>query len=185
MNWLAFAVAAWLCLGLELGLREMLHIGPQGIAPSFVVALLVFVALNASQRASLWAAIVLGVLTDLTGSIATLPRGSTLLIGPHAVGFVVAAQAVLALRGMVVSRNPVAMGVLAMLAGVVSSIIVVAFLTAHKLIGDPIVWEPTQRLIDGLLNSAFTGIVATVLAIALIPMSGLFGFPQSHRRFGH
>jgi hypothetical protein len=51
--------------------------------------------------------------------------------------------------------------------------------------GDPIVWEPTSQLVDGLLSSVFTGVVATVMAIGLIPLTGLFGIPQSHRRFGH
>lgn len=185
MNWLAFAIAGWFFFGLELGLRDLVHLGPRGIAPSFVLAFLVFVALNATQRSTLWAAIALGILTDLTGSIALLPRGTAIIIGPHAIGYLLGAQVVLALRGMVVSRNPLSMGVLSILAGLVASIVVVAFMTIHRLIGDPIIWEPTAELLGALLRAVYTGILATVLAFVLIPLSSVFGFATTHRRFGH
>src|SRR5690606_1355795 len=44
MNWIAFAAAAWLCFGLELGLKSALSLGggeAGQIAPSFVVPLAV------------------------------------------------------------------------------------------------------------------------------------------------
>jgi rod shape-determining protein MreD len=184
VNWFSFAVAAWICFGFELGLRDTLQLGPHAIAPSFVVALLIFIALHASQRAAIWAAIILGVLIDLTGSIELVPSGSTVLVGPHAIAFVLATQMVLAMRGMIVSRNPLSMGVLALFAAAIAQIVVVAFLTYHKIIADPIVWNASERLLVGLASAVYTGVLAVLLALVLIPVTPLFGF-ATPRRFGH
>lgn len=184
MNWLSFTIAAWVCLGLELGLRATLQLGPNAIAPSFVVALLIFVSLHASHRSVTWAAIILGVLIDLTGSIELVPRETAVIVGPHAIGYFIAAQLVLAMRGMVVSRNPLSMGVLSLFAAAIAQIIVVAFLTYHKVIRDPIVWNASERLVDGLASAVYTGVVAVLLALLLIPVTPFFGFATA-RRFGH
>jgi len=184
VNWLTAAIATWICFGLELGLRDTLQLGPHAIAPSFVVALVIFIALNASQRSTVWAAITLGILVDLTGSIELKSGSSTVLVGPHAIGFFLAVQIVLAMRGMIVSRNPLSMGVLSLLAAAVSEIIVVAFLTIHMLMDDPIVWDASERLFAGLASSVYTGIVAVFLSLILIPVTPLFGFATA-RRFGH
>ena len=47
MTWAVFAIAAWLLMGAELGVRHALALGPSWVAPSFVVPLLVFVAMFA------------------------------------------------------------------------------------------------------------------------------------------
>lgn len=184
MNWLSFAVATWLCFGLELGLRHTLQLGPHAIAPSFVIALLIFIALHASHRSATWAAIVLGLLIDLTGSLELAPSGTTVLVGPHAIAFFLAAQMVLAMRGMIVSRNPLSMGVLSLVAAAVAQIVVVAFLTIHRFMGDPIVLNASERLVVGFASAVYTGIVAILLALVLIPVTPLFGF-AAVRRFGY
>jgi rod shape-determining protein MreD len=184
MSWLSFAIVTWVFFGLELGLRDTLQLGPHAIAPSFVVALLIYIALNASPRAVLWAAIILGLFVDLTGSIELMPRYTTVIVGPHAIAYFLAAHMVLAMRGMIVSRNPLSMGVLAVVAAAVAQIVVVAFLTIHKLYGDPIVWNASERLVSGLASSVYTGVVAAILSLVLIPLTPLFGFTTA-RRFGH
>ncbi|GAB4384170.1 MAG: hypothetical protein Kow0022_05930 [Phycisphaerales bacterium] len=185
MNWFAFALAAWICFGLEIGLRDYLSLQSSAVAPSFVIAFLAYIAMHASQRAVLWAAIILGVIVDLTGSIALSTSGDAVLLGPHALGFLLGAQIVLSLRAMIVSRNPLSLGVLSLAVAAVAQIVVVAVLTVHKLVGDPLVWDPSDRLVEGLVSAVYTGIVATLLALLLIPLSPLFGFAHSHRRFGH
>lgn len=184
MNWISAALATWVCFGLELGLRDTLQLGPHAIAPSFIVALVIFIALNASQRSAIWAAMILGVLVDLTGSVELVSGNSTVLVGPHAIAFFLAVQIVLAMRGMIVSRNPLSMGVLSLLAAAVSEIVVVAFLTVHKIIGDPILLDASERLFAGLASSVYTGVVAVFLSLVLIPVTPLFGFATA-RRFGH
>lgn len=185
MNWLTFAIAAWISFGLEIGVRDMFSLRPWSPAPSFVVALLVFIAMHASQRAVLWAAIILGVIVDLTGSF-TLDTGkSAVILGPNAIGFLIGAQIVLALRGMIVSRNPLSMGVLAIAVSAVSQIVVVAFLTVHKVYSDPVVWNASERLLDSLLSAIYTGAAATILSFLFIPITPFFGFAHVNRRFGH
>lgn len=185
MNWFAFALASWICFGLEIGLRDYLSLQSSAVAPSFVIAFLVYIAMHASQRAVLWAALILGLLVDLTGSFAQSTSGDAVLLGPHAVGFMLGAQIVLSLRGMIVSRNPLSLGVLSLAVAAVAQIVVVAFLTVHKLFGDPIIWDPSESLVQGLLSAVYTGILATLLSLLFIPLSPLFGFAHSHRRFGH
>lgn len=185
MNWFSFAIAAWIGFGLEIGLRDMFSLRPWSPAPSFVVALLVFIAMHASQRAVLWAAVILGIIVDLTGSFTLQTGGSAVLLGPNAIGFLLGAQVVLALRGMIVSRNPLSMGVLAIAVSAVSQIVVVAFLTVHKIYSDPIDWDASRRLLDSLLSAIYTGAAATILSFLFIPITPLFGFVHVNRRFGH
>jgi len=187
LNWFAFAIAAWVCFGLEIGLRELLllRLTHYTVAPSFVIAFLVFIALHASQRAVLWAAVMLGVLVDLTGALLLEPREAAVILGPHAIAFLIGAQLVLSIRGMVVSRNPLSMGVLALIVACIAQIVVVAFLTVHKLYGDPIVWDASERLVSGLFSAVYTGILATLLALLLIPIAPVFRFSHPHRRFGN
>lgn len=185
MNWFSFAIAAWISFGLEVGVRDMFSLRPWSPAPSFVVALLVFIAMHASQRAVLWAALILGVLVDLTGSITLQTGGSAVLLGPNAIGFLLGAQIVLALRGMIVSRNPLSMGVLAIAVSAISQIVVIAFLTIHKVYSDPVVWNAGERLLDALLSAVYTGAAATILSFIFIPLTPLFAFAHVTRRFGH
>lgn len=183
MNIFAFAIAAWICFGLEIGLRDYLSL--HSAAPSFIVILLVYVAMHAPQRAVLWSALVLGAIVDLTGSITVTPRGTAVLLGPNALGFLLGAQIVLSLRGMIVSRNPLSLGVLSLLVGAVTQIVFVAFFTVHKVYHDPIVWDASDRLLQGLLAAVYTGLVAVLLSLLLIPITPLFGFAHTHRRFGN
>jgi hypothetical protein len=52
LNWVVFAMLAWLALGLERGLKPMLMLqgGSLTLAPSFVMTLAVFVSMIAPAR---------------------------------------------------------------------------------------------------------------------------------------
>lgn len=184
MNPFAFAFMAWLLLGFDLGVGEALRIG--SVQPSFAFALVVAVALNAQNGAALWGAIVLGFFVDLVLSpVKTMDGHVATIVGPHAIGFLIATHFALSIRRLMNRRNPLSYGVLAVLGSVIAQAMVVAFLTFHKLSGDSIEWEAGKQLLLRLSGALYTGALATLLSLAIIPLSNFLGFPsQKERRFG-
>jgi hypothetical protein len=94
------AVLGWLCLGLEYGLTGRLDL-PIGTVPataSIVVPLVVFIGLCAPTQQTLWSALALGLGLDLITARPT-QDGAITVLGPHALGMLLAAQFVLASRG--------------------------------------------------------------------------------------
>ena len=178
MNRLALAVAAWIAFGMELGLAPALAPGSGAIRPGFVLPLLVFVAMHAPARAALWTALVLGVGLDLLTPWKITDLETVTLVGPHALGCFVAAQFVLAMRGMVIHRNPLTIGLLTLLAGAIAAVVVVAVMTVRGFFPDPIVFAPTRELLTRLGSAAYTGAVSLVLAFPLLGLTGVFGFAQ-------
>lgn len=186
MNWLTFAVVAWVCFGLELGLKGGLRIGPS-IAPSFVMAYAVYLALLAPHRTALWTSFILGLLCDLTAKIGLVELDRTVtLVGPHTLGYLLAGQLVVTMRAMMIRKNPLTMAVLAVLASAVAAVVVVAVYSVRSIVfGDPLAIQPTSELIQRLASSVYTGLLALVMSLVLIPMAPAFGLqaPQA-RRFG-
>jgi len=183
MNWAVFAIAAWLLFGAELGVRSAL--GPTWMAPSFVFPLLVFVALFTQPLTVYWAALTLGLVTDLTNLVEVTEGGGRLvIIGPYALGYLVAGQLVLTLRGVMIQRNPLTMAFLAIMASVVAHVVVVAFMTAHKVYGEPLAWSAGTELVRRLGVSVATGVSAFALSLVLFPLSAALGVQGGQpRRF--
>lgn len=181
MNVIAVAVIAWLCLGLELGLRDLFAFGPLGIAPSFVLPLVVFLALSAPPRAALWAALVLGIIIDLTWPITRSDGGTLISIGPYALGYLIGAQVVISLRGMVMAKNPLTLVVLTVFAAIVGQILLVAILGIRSSY-DPIAFEPIPQLMARLLGAVMTGASALAMSLVLIPLAPLLGIDPNHPR---
>lgn len=175
MSWIAFAVATWVCFGLETGLRDALRLGTGGVAPSFVVPLLCFISMHASPREVVRAALVLGLVADLTSAQALVPAEYATIVGPRVLAYAVAAQLVLALRGVVISQNPLTLGVLSVPASLVITIVTTALLTIRSFY-DPIAIAPSHDLLQGLGTALFSGVSAIALALVLFPMSWAFGF---------
>lgn len=185
MNWAVFAIAAWLLTGAELGLRDALALGPSWIAPSFVIPLLVFVGVFAQPGAVHWSCLIMGVVTDLTNRIETTDGGQPLtLVGPYALGYLLAGQLVLTLRGVMIRRNPLTIAFLAMIASAVAHAVVISLLTVHKLYGEPLALNASAELLHRLGNSAINGVGAFVLSLLLFPMSAALGLQTGQpRRF--
>jgi rod shape-determining protein MreD len=186
MNWLVYLLALWVLLGLEIGLKPSLALGPTGIAPSLVVPLVVFVAMHAPAVAALWAAAVAGLLLDLTFPVPLEGGGEVRIPGPAALGLVLAAALVLNLRSMLIKRNPLTLAAAATVGAAVASVVVVALLTVRDLAGDPIVWRAGGELGRRLVSALATGVAGLVEALVLFPLAGAFGFTSHHsggRRF--
>ncbi|USO00144.1 MAG: hypothetical protein H6810_05640 [Phycisphaeraceae bacterium] len=182
MSWIVFLVVSWIAFGLELGLRDALRLSPGNIAPSFVVPVMVYVALSAPPKQALWSALLLGALLDLTGEIARTDMTAAWILGPSAIGLLIAAQFVITVRGMVIRRHPLTLVVLSIVAAGVAQTVVVAFLTVRHLYGDPIAFAPTGELVTRLGSALYTGATAFVWAIVLRPVDPLFRF--QHDRIG-
>jgi len=175
MNWVLFAICAWLTLGLELALRDLLQLGPSGVAPSFMLPLAIYVALWAPARAAVGACFVLGLLVDLTGPrmIGQTPK---VFAGPHALGYMLACALVLNMRGAIMRRNPISLIVLTVLGGAISTIVVVSLHTIRH-IYDPFVWDATGELLSGLAGALYSGASAAVMSLPLFALLPFFSFP--------
>ncbi len=178
MNWIVFAVVAWIAFGLEIGLRPLISPGDGSIAPSFVIPLLVYVSLWAPARTALWAALVLGLGADLLSSIDLATSGNATVIGPRAIGYLLGAQLVIASRGVVIGRSPVTLVVLSIAAAFVAGVVVVALFTLRSFY-DPVVWSPGRQLGVRFFSALYTGVSALALSLVLIPLGSAFQFPHA------
>ena len=182
MNWLAFALASWVFFGLETGLRDALRVGSTQIAPSFVFVLVVFVALSAPVHTALGAALIAGAITDLLWPLPLSSGGVTYVLGPYALGYLIGAQLIVTIRALMMRRNPLTMGFLALVGGACAQVVVVALHTVRGLFYQGVEFNATSELVQRLGVAAYTGVLAVVLALLLIPMTPLFGFPDPKRR---
>jgi cell shape-determining protein MreD len=184
MNWIVAAIVAWVLMGVEKGLRGALELGASGVAPSFVFAFAAFLALVAQPGPALWTCLVLGLLVDLTNTLDLRAGGSATIVGPYALGFLLAGQLVLTLRGVMISRNPLTLGFLSLVGGVVCQLTVLAILGVRNLIAGDLAWSPADQLLPRLASSLYTGALAVGLALALFPLQGALGVgPSQGRRF--
>lgn len=176
MNWLVFILSAWICFGLELALMSVFDAGSRGVHPSMVVPLLVFVAMNAPRKQTLWAAIMLGLVVDLISPVPAQDGGLVTVIGPHALGHLLGVHFVLAVRGMLIRRNPLTMIVMSIVTMLIAQIVVIAIFTLRDLGASSLVWDAGNELRQGLFSSLYTGISALLLSFVFFALGPVFGF---------
>lgn len=184
MNWLVFAIVGWVMFGLELGMADALQLGVSGIAPSFVMILLVVVAASTPRNTAIWAAIAIGLFLDLTHK-APSPAGARpiIVIGPYVLACLMAAYTVLTMRAMVFRRNVLAMAFLSMFGAAMAGVVVTAvYAVRHFYDGQHIEIHALPELGRRLASAVYTGAIAIVVAPALQWLAPLFGFPQAGSR---
>jgi rod shape-determining protein MreD len=179
VNRVVVLVVGYVLMGLELGLREFLRLGPSTSAPSFVIPLVVFVALLAPPLAAMWTALLAGLVVDLATA-----RGDagTVVVGPHALGFLAAAWAVLAVRAVLLKRNPLTLMVVSGVAAAISGLVVVALLGVRLLYTEALGFRPLEELGYRMLSALLTMGSGLALSAVLFPMQGWFGFQDPMRR---
>ncbi len=185
MSCLVFLLAAWVFFGLELGLKGGLELGRAGVAPSFVIVLLAFIGASAPRMTVYWACLALGIVMDLTHARPT-PSGESavVLIGPYALGFVIAGYAVLTVRTLVIRQNLLTLAFLSVVAALMAGVIVIA-IAAVRSWYDPLIGiDAGGELLERMGSAVYTGFVALVLGPLLMWMKPVFGFPQANRRTG-
>jgi len=190
MRWPVLFIAAYLLLGLDLGLRPLLEVGSgAGIAPSLLLVLTVFVAASAPPLTTAWAALVLGGLVDLVAAYDAGPDVAVIL-GPHALGYAAGAWTTLQLRAVVYRRHPLTMTLLTLVAGITAQLVVAGFVGARNLLSvvAPTWWDvitpgAATTFLDGSLAAVYAAVVALPLGWILNRLSGAFGFVTAHRPF--
>ncbi len=178
MNIFLFALLAWLFMGFEIALPPVLDAGGGGVAPSFLIPLVVFIALHAETRPALWSALILGLIVDLIQPVALVDGGAATIPGPHALGFLLAVQMTLSMRGMVIRRNPLTLVVLSILGMAIATLVVIAFTSVRGLLDPSLARRGAAELAPGILSALYTGLTALVLSFPLFALSPFFGFPN-------
>lgn len=186
MNWLVFTLNAWVLLGLELGLKDSLRIGETPMSPSFVMPLAVAVAIAAPTTPALWACLSLGVALDLTNTIETAAGGpARTVLGPYALGYLVAGYLVLTMRGLMMRKNILTIGFLSLACSLVANIVVTAIMAIRARYDVGVEFDASQQLLWRLGSSLYTGVVGTILGAVMLPMLGAMGLTIGPaRRFG-
>lgn len=182
MNIWLVVLLGWAGIGLETGLKETLtlRLGSVVAQPSFVIPLAAFIALCAPPAQVLWACMALGVVLDLTAPRPTA-AGSLTVLGPYAIGLMLAGWFVLLVRGLVIRRNPLTLVVVSVLASLICHIWVTAIFTARRII-DSADWHATSELLSRVCSSLLTGGSALVLALVLLPLAPMLGLHTGHAR---
>jgi len=182
----AFIITAWVCIGLELGLKDAIALGPNSIAPSFVYCLLTFLAMFSGAPRPTWIAVALGLLMDLTARVPLQDGlGTATLIGPHVLAYVLSVQLITSLRGVVIKRNPLTVGFLAMLGSLVAQVMLVAIYSFRLWWGDAIMaggGSPSGELVARITSAPYTGLLGVALAFAFFPLSGWLGLAAQSRK---
>lgn len=184
MKAVTFALLAWVFLGLELGLKGPLGFGPSsGVAPSFVFVLLTYIAMAATPKQTAWAAIILGLLMDLTNQYMLKGRlEPAVVLGPNALAYMLGAQLILTLRGVMIRRNPFTLGFLACVGSIVAAITLVGVFSVRAMLESRQSWQPTHELWEGVKSAVYTGIAAVPLALVLMPSGPFLGLPGPQAR---
>lgn len=186
MRWPVALFLGWLVLGIDAGLS--IHLSPGGgeglrVAPSFTIPFLVYIALSAPMLPTMWTALLLGLMADLT-SVRGDPAIAT--IGPHVFGYLAAAYLVQTLRGVMMRKSLVALIVLSIPAKLLASVVAIAIMTVRSMytngLGAGVEFHPLPEMGRALLSALVTGFSAALLGLALIPMHGLFHFRDANSR---
>lgn len=189
MNWIVFAIVAWICFGCQLGLRDALQLGSSTIAPSFVIPLLVFVALWARQGAALVAALVIGVMLDLINTWPTERGHDIVVMGPWAFGCMLAAYTTLNLRTMMFRKSIITIAILSVLGAAIAQIFGLALLTVRSSYDDIVLPSAAAELWPRLASAIYTGATALLIAPILQFIAPWLGMrrttgPAGALRFG-
>lgn len=181
MKRIALFVLAWLLLGLEIGLRSTLQLWSPIVSPSLVFILAAFVAMTAPPRTAAWWAIGLGLAVDVVSPTPLPPPGlPAVVLGPHALAFLVASHLIVSMRGVMIRRNPLTLGFLTLAGGLVAQALLlsVAFVRSYL---DGAAFHAAEELGARGAGAAYTAVVGVALAFVLIPAAELLGLPSQTR----
>lgn len=173
-----FVAALLIAVLLDSAFLQVLAVG--GARPWLFPAVLGFVAFNASKSSAWWGALAMGVLYDLVSPVAA-PGGATIVvIGPNAIGCLLAAAAAIPLRGVVFKRNAVAVGVLAGVLLLVHQVGWFAGWTLRGWLGDPVPWtvgEVGSAMLASFWAACSTAVLGIPVSYVLDRFEAWWGFP--------
>jgi len=179
MNWFVFAFISWIIFGLELAFLPVLDAGSGGVHPSMVIPLVAFIALYAPRKQALWGAIILGIIADLVAPMSRIDGGLAVIVGPNALGYLLACHFILAIRGSLIRRNPMTMVIISMAACFIAQIVVIAIFTTRDLGSNTLIWDAGDQLVQRSFSSLYTGLSALLLSFVFFALAPAFGFHSS------
>ena len=170
MRWLTFGVAALLCLGIESGLAPLAAVpGPDGVTPEPTLVLVVYLALSAPVGPAAWAGLLTGIGVDLLQPVEVAGR-EAVIVGPAALGYLLAAAAVGRLRSALFRRSPWTLALMTVLGGLLAHATVVGLLALRS-----VPWLPGEAVAgfaageQALRRLGAVGLTAA-LAVPLAPL---------------
>jgi rod shape-determining protein MreD len=165
MSWTAFAILAYVTLGLQTGLSAALHVG--GAGPNFVLISVIFICLNAPRDTALLAAFLLGALQDLTS------QGT---MGLYSFSYGLVALMAVSARQTIYREHALTHFSLVLAAGILTAVV----LALHDRIRPP--GSGIRPAAWPLFYSAFySALIAILLLGALQRIKGVFRFKSSQR----
>lgn len=181
MNWIVVVIAGWIALGMEVGLRDALQLGDKGIAPSFVLIYIAFIAAWARRPHALWTALILGIITDLLTNVPVTTGETITIVGVSGLSYTLAAYTAYILRAWMFRRNALAVAFMSAASALVAAALAVTLLKIRSAY-DPIqVGGATAELGQRAASALYTGVAALVVVWVLNLLRPLFKFPQNAR----
>lgn len=174
MNWLTFAILAYLGFALQVVLKPIWPM--QGHEPLVLLILLVYIGLQAPAMAVAWSAIILGLLAD----IMPYQEVEIGIIGPWAIGFLAAGYAMVQLRNLLFRDSMFTIGIMTLIAGIFA-LLVATMLQAFRgvpLFGNEPVegFRAAEQLYRGFFTLLNTAVFAIPVGYGLLKMRPLWGF---------
>ncbi len=190
MNWAVFAIMTYALLVLQEGLKGSFGVSLLGVDkayPSFLFIALVFVGMSGRRGVALWAAMIIGLLVDLQGITVATRSGDAqvAIVGPHVLGYVVAAYVVLEARVLIFRNSPLTMGVMTFISGIAAQLIVVALLSLRQIDavpGEPVAgWDAPDELLKAFFSLLYTVLFAVLLNTPMRMTLSVWGFDTGKR----
>ena len=174
MRWPVFVIALYVAAALEVGLANLLRIG--STTPSLLLILAVFVAMYTAPQTIAFAMIAIGVVHDIVHS----PFPGAAVVGPAALGYLLAGYAVVQLRAVFFRDSAWALASLVFITGLLLHLTIVLLCTLRGipwLTNEPIPgWDAPNELYYRFLHLIYTAAVAVPLGKLLIRTSPLWQF---------
>lgn len=183
MNWTVFGIFAYVLLVLQTAAAPAMELPTRfgAVGPQFVLVLGVVVGLFAAPRLVYLAWGILGLLVDLVSPLSAGPGAlSFTLVGPHVLGYLAAGFVILQLRSMVFRQHPFSTGFSIVLAGAAAELVVVLLLSVrgvYEVLPD---FSALNELALRGISLLYSGVVGTLMAVPLLRLIGIFGFPTSN-----
>ncbi len=178
MRWPVFFVVGFAFLAFDASLGVVLTLG--GVVPRLLPILVVFVSLFASRGAALWAAWMAGLMLDL---VTDLPHGAEVVgpvLGPHALGYVFGAYAVLQARPLLLRRHVLTVVAMTLAFAAASNLVTVFVYSAHGWYEQmPLFWAdlgPLGELWRRTLGAVYTTVMSLLVGPLLLLTSRVWMF---------
>lgn len=174
MNWLVYALFAYLFLAMHHGLAAALQVQTNWglVVPQFVLIYAVFIGFFAPRRVVMWAWGLLGFALDLLFVYA----GGAVLVGPCTLGMLAGAVVVIQLRSMVLRTHPISHGFCVAACGLGYELVAVGVLAVRNFYDAAPGGSPLGMLGVRLLAVAYTAALAVPIAWVLVRLISVFGF---------